>query len=149
MSDQIHMRPALYEESSLILEWRNHPDTRRFFFDSAPIASQIHNDWFSSILKSPTNYLLIGEDNSKKPVGVVRFDQVGKTADVSIYLVPDRRGKGLGIKLLNSAIDWVCLNTDVENIQADILSQNIASQKMFIASGFVSSSYRLVFKLYR
>jgi hypothetical protein len=80
---KIRMRLAAQEDSELIFEWRNHRDTRRYFFDPSPVDPEAHKAWFSAALKNPSRYLLIGEDASERDVGVVRFDQEGNSADMA------------------------------------------------------------------
>jgi len=140
---KIHMRLARKEDSDVMLEWRNHPDTRRFFFDSSAIDPEVHKTWLSAALANPSRYLLIGEDTAVKPVGVVCFDQEENVADISIYLAPQRRGEGLGIPLLDAAVKWLKENSTIEHIFADVLPTNGASLKMFAAFGFKSNLHRL------
>ena len=139
----IRMRRARQEDSESIFEWRNHPDTRRYFFDPAPLDPEAHKAWFSAALTNPSRYLLIGEDASGRTVGVVRFDQEDNSADIAIYLVPHRRGEGLGTPLLEAAVRWLKENSTVEHIRANVLSTNAASLKMFAAAGFAPSANRL------
>ena len=141
--EKIRMRRARQEDSELMLDWRNHPDTRRYFFDSSPVDPEVHKVWFRAALTNPSCYLLIGEDAVVKPVGVVRFDQEDNSADIAIYLLPERRGQGLGTPLLEAAIRWLKENSTVEHIRADVLAANVASLRMFGAAGFASNLDRL------
>jgi RimJ/RimL family protein N-acetyltransferase len=141
--EKIQMRRARQEDSESMLEWRNHPDTRRYFFDPSPVDPEAHKAWFSAVLTNPSRHLLIGEDATGKPVGVVRFDQKDNAADIAIYLVPQRHGEGLGTPLLDAAVLWLKENSTVEHIRADVLAANAASLKMFAASGFTHDVHRL------
>jgi RimJ/RimL family protein N-acetyltransferase len=141
--EKILMRRARQEDSESMLEWRNHPDTRRYFFDPSPFDPAAHKAWFSAALTNPSRFLLIGEDVRERAVGVVRFDQEGNSADIAIYLVPQRRGEGLGILLLGAAVLWLKGNSAVKHIRADVLAANAASLKMFAAAGFTPNVNRL------
>jgi len=140
---KIHMRLARKEDSDVIFEWRNHPDTRKFFFDSSSIDPETHKTWFSTVLVNPSRYLLIGEDAAGKPVGVVRFDLEENAADISIYLAPQWREEGLGTPLLDAAVEWLKENSTIEHIFADVLPTNEASLKMFAALGVKSNLHQL------
>jgi len=141
--EKIRIRRARQEDSESILEWRNHPETRSYFFDPSPVDPEAHRAWFSAALTNSLRYLLIGEDASERTVGVVRFDQVGNSADIAIYLVPHRHGEGLGILMLEAAVRWLKENSTVELIRADVLAKNAASLKMFAAAGFTPNVHRL------
>jgi RimJ/RimL family protein N-acetyltransferase len=130
------------------LEWRNHPDTLRFFFDPSPIDPDLHKSWFSAVLKNPSCHLLIGEDSSGRSVGVVRFDQKGIDAEIAIYLVPNRRGEGLGHLLLDAAVHWLKENSTVEYVNANVLASNKASLKMFLRSKFNYNLHRLTLDIH-
>lgn len=134
------MRCARQEDCEPLLEWRNHPETRRYFLDSSVVAPAMHKEWFIATLKNPFSHLLIGEDSSERAVGVVRFDQKGSFADTSIYLRPQTRGQGLGLPLLEAAVQWLKVNTTVEVICANVLAANTASLKIFAAAGFTRST---------
>ena len=140
---KIRMRPANQEDCESMLEWRNHPNTLRFFFDPSPVNSEVHKSWFSAALTNPSCHLLIGEDASGKSVGVVRFDQKDSAAEIAIYLVPSRRGERLGNPLLDAAIQWLRENSTVEYVSANVLEANKASLKMFLASRFMKNLDRL------
>ncbi len=146
---KIRMRLAAQEDSELIFEWRNHRDTRRYFFDPSPVDPEAHKAWFSAALKNPSRYLLIGEDASERDVGVVRFDQEGNSADIAIFLVPNRHGEGLGILLLEAAVTWLKESSTVTHIRAEVLAKNTASLKMFAAAGFTPNLHRLSLNICR
>jgi UDP-2,4-diacetamido-2,4,6-trideoxy-beta-L-altropyranose hydrolase len=141
--EKIQIRRARQKDSESMLEWRNHPDTLRYFFDPSPVDSGAHKAWFSAALTNPSRCLLIGEDVLGNPVGVVRFDQEGSFADIAIYLVPERHGEGLGTPLLHAAVQWLKENSTVERIRADVLAANVASLKMFAAAGFATDVHRV------
>jgi RimJ/RimL family protein N-acetyltransferase len=139
----VKIRRAKQDDCELILEWRNHPETRRYFFDSSPINPAEHRVWFSAIAADPSGFLLIGEDAVSESIGVVRFDQKGDYADVSIYLAPQRRGQGMGVPLLEASVRWLKENSTVKLVCADVLAENADSLKMFDAAGFAIDRYRL------
>lgn len=88
---------------------------------------------------SPTDKgcaLLIGAIDNQ-PVGVVRFDKVGDVAEVSIYLVPDGGFLGQGRHLLACAELWLTANRpDIKSVRAVVLSDNVASRKLFLGSNY-------------
>jgi len=130
-----------------MLVWRNHPETRRFFFNPDLIDMETHRKWFSTSLVSPTRHMLVAEDDRGESIGIVRFDVIGERAEVDIYLVPKHRGTGLGVPMLTAAIEWLKENTEVKRLSADVVPANQSSLRMFAAVGFGIVSQRLILEL--
>ncbi|MGZ0187232.1 MAG: UDP-2,4-diacetamido-2,4,6-trideoxy-beta-L-altropyranose hydrolase [Alphaproteobacteria bacterium] len=139
-ADGITMRTANASDRTKILEWRNDERVRRFSRDSNIIAASAHDAWLQTVLSAPDRQLLIGED-SGEPVGVVRFDQDGNRAEVSIYLTPSRLGSGLGANLLLAAEQWLAFtHPDIHVIDAEVLDANAASAELFLSTGYTPTS---------
>jgi RimJ/RimL family protein N-acetyltransferase len=120
----------------LLFEWRNHPSIREISTKPEPIPWASHEKWFNSVLEDNNRILYIAEDNDSE-VGVIRFDIESKQAEVSLYLAPDQKGKGLGTQLLLSAEREV-LKTRPELLQflAIVLEGNEASHRLFKRCGY-------------
>ncbi len=147
---EIHVRRARQDDCERILEWRNDPATRRYFFDPKPIDAVSHRAWFAAVLADITHrHLLIAEDETGAPIGVVRFDEDGDSARVDIYLVPAQHGHGLGKAMLDAALQWLARNSAVRRVHADVLVENAASMRMFAAAGFANTACRLSLNLAR
>ena len=90
-----------------VLEWRNHPDVRKYMYTQHEITLEEHTQWFQSTVGDSQRHLLIFEKN-KKPLGFVNITEIkkGGIADWGFYLSPQApRGTGLalGIQALNYA----------------------------------------------
>ncbi|MDK9713642.1 MAG: UDP-2,4-diacetamido-2,4,6-trideoxy-beta-L-altropyranose hydrolase [Sulfuritalea sp.] len=142
---ELSMRPAELADANLIYRWRNDPVTRRYFFDPRPIELAVHEAWYASVLAAPESVLLIGQEHGQ-PIGAIRFDIVGDEADVSVYLAPDERGRGLGHRLIYFGGRWLFRQRPtVRLLNAHIHPKNLASQTAFTAAGFIEHArhYRL------
>lgn len=136
---RIELRHATANDERKLFEWRNAPETRRYAFDSNPIAWEDHVRWFRASLANAHRHLLIGEIG-REAVGVLRYDLAGDCAEISIYLVPGHSGRGLGTALLREGCAWVKLNLpQVRRIRAKILPDNTPSRKAFAKAGYVES----------
>jgi UDP-2,4-diacetamido-2,4,6-trideoxy-beta-L-altropyranose hydrolase len=132
----ICLRPALVSDGGDIYAWRNDPHVRRFSRSSAEISLADHSRWLSGVLNDHSKRLLIAEDGEGS-LGVVRFDISGQTAEISIYLVPERIGFGLGASLLIAAGAWLQSHVpEVKKIIAEILPSNKASIELFGSCGY-------------
>ncbi len=135
----IELRLATEDDEHRLFEWRNAPETRRYAFDSNPIAWENHVRWFRATLANAQRHLLIGEIDGMA-VGVLRYDLAGDCAEISIYLVPGHSGRGLGTALLRAGSMWVKLNLpQIRRIRAKILPDNTPSRKAFAKAGYVES----------
>ena len=135
-SINIHVRPADMGDSNNIFKWRNHESIRSISRNSKKISKKQHEEWFKSVLESNKHDLLIcmcGVDS----IGVVRFDIEENAAEISIYLIPDKKLTGFGGGLLMAAENWIAENRpDLTEISACAYDQNQASRNLFIHSGY-------------
>ena len=146
---QLQVRKITSTDCNAVYIWRNHPDTRRYFFDPSPITLEDHVQWFAEVLNDPERHLLAIENHRGEPVGVIRFDATNQegTASVDIYLVPEKRGFGLGAPMLLAGLKWLKINTAIRRITADVLAANKSSCRMFDAAGFNLALYTFTFEL--
>lgn len=142
----LNIREATIDDEQSLYVWRNHPNIKEVSFNKHSITPEQHSQWFRHALLNPDRLLLIGE-LKEKPVGVVRFDIDGNSAEVSIYLIQEADSKGLGQSLLRSAEQWLKANkNDIYTIKANIIEENSISQRFFTHAGYkpISRSYEKV-----
>lgn len=126
--------------------WRNHPSTRSYFFNKNPVSFFEHRLWFEKVMRDDNIILYIIEDTNDGPLGVVRFDLDKNSAEVHIYLVPNRQQQGLGLKVLNVAVEKLILEHSISELICRVLPDNIASIKLFNKAGFVGVAEGLYIK---
>ena len=132
----ITLRMATWDDCEAMYKWRTAEETRRHFFDHGFIKWEDHCRWFEDTIRNPDRVLLVGEFHDKG-VGVLRYDHVGETAVVSVYLLTGINGQGLGSQLLMAGSDWVKQNfSDVKKIRAEVLFSNFSSKKAFEKAGY-------------
>lgn len=92
----------------MVLEWRNHPDVRRFMYTQHEISLGEHTAWFERCDKDSGRHLLIVEQQ-ERPFGFVQFTEHGNGAAMwGFYLAPgatNGNGRELGIAALNHAFN--------------------------------------------
>lgn len=135
-ADRLALRVAGAQDDELVWPWRNHPATRRFSRNGAPLERGAHREWWRESLADPRRRLFIAHCGNR-PVGVLRFDLDGAAAEISIYLDPALTGLGLGPAMLRLAQGWVRRSGQpLRRLTAEILPENRASQSAFAAAGF-------------
>ena len=133
---RVVIRKAHEGDSQKLFEWRNNPSNRSVSRNVDPITWESHQKWFATVMASRDRDILIGQI-SDVPIGVVRFDKQGDSAEVSIYLVPDANHFGQGRNLLLSAEQWLKSNRpDIKLIRASVLGGNEPSQRLFLGSDY-------------
>ena len=139
----VTIRQAEASDCDAMYRWRNAPVVRAASRDANEVNLDAHRHWFEEVLRSPNRCLLVGEV-AGDPVGVVRFDLDGSRAEVSIYLLPDRLGQGLGPELLAVAQQWLSARlAQIATLLAETLPSNTASQRLFERSGYERDAVRL------
>jgi len=143
--EKIDLRRAEESDCDKIHAWRNAEITRLFSFSGEEISLDAHQQWFHKSLDDDRCVLLVGEQNGQ-PVGVLRYDFLSDLKVlVSVYLVPGCYGQGLGSSLIRAGSSWVRSRfPSCKTIQAEVLIENTAGRKAFLAAGF--SEYYGVFQ---
>jgi UDP-2,4-diacetamido-2,4,6-trideoxy-beta-L-altropyranose hydrolase len=138
-SSLIEMRKVTTLDSKNLFEWRNNKKIRDVSINSELIVWDEHQKWFDGVMSDSKCKLLIGMIDGEQ-IGVVRFDIKQDVAEVSIYLVPVRGYSGKGKGLLFASEKWLKINySGIKSINANVLSGNEASKKLFLSSGYLVS----------
>jgi len=139
---EIELRLATLSDMRNIYSWRNDVSVRQYSHSPAEIDYAQHKLWFEKIVGDSERPILIASLQGLN-LGVVRFDINDDQAEVSIYLVSNMQGNGYGSALLLAGEQWLIQrHKKIKNIIAEILPDNIASQKLFELSGYISNTIR-------
>ena len=132
----VMLRKATMKDSEIILQWRNDNRVRQSCFHQEIISIDSHMAWLDATLSAINKVLLIAEKDGIS-IGVLRFDLYQETAEINIYIDPERQGQGLGKSALLAGSEWVSQHfPQITKISGKVLSNNIASQKIFSVNGF-------------
>lgn len=134
---QVRVRRARAEDGALLLALRNDPDVRDVSRTTSPIATADHARWLSQALSDPDRILLIAEDGEGVTFGSIRFDRKDTAQwEVSLILAPDRRGRGIGHQVMETALAYLrSLHPDA-GIIATVKTTNERSRILFERMGF-------------
>ncbi len=130
MSGQVELRTATLNDAKTLYDWRNDPLTRKNSLNQQEIPFESHQRWLSDVLLDKDRHLLIALDSSGVAVGTGRADFDGKFYELSWSIAPNKRGQGLGQKLVRALTD------QFQPAQASIRQDNISSIKIAEAIGF-------------
>jgi spore coat polysaccharide biosynthesis predicted glycosyltransferase SpsG/RimJ/RimL family protein N-acetyltransferase len=135
----LRLRHADHTDAERIFAWANDPGTRRWSFSSAPIPWNDHLAWMERRLADPCGALLLAEDGEGRPVGTSRLAWDGDEAEISLTVAPDRRGGGMGTRLIAATCRWAWAHHACRRIRARIRPDNGASARAFLRCGFVAA----------
>ena len=132
----IHLRPAAPEDCELVFGWRNIPEIVQLSFTRRQVSIAEHTKWYEDVLASTHKLAFIVEE-SGFPVGMVRFD-INKfyEAEISIYLIPEKTGLGLGTSAIARGCDLLFASINVNKVIAKTRKDNERSAKAFAKCGF-------------
>lgn len=135
----IEIRKVNYEDSDLLLLWRNHPEIYRYALTAKPVLKVDHEKWFASRVNNPLCYFYMGLSEGV-PCGSVRYDVLGsdEEAEVSISLSPEFWGKGIASELMKKAEELLKKESKIKVIFATVLNENKASLRLFEKNNYDS-----------
>lgn len=143
MIENFKISVACLDDLVNIYNLSNDPSVRQNSFNSDYIKYEDHAIWFNQkITDSNTVFYTIKKEKNNF-VGYIKFDKNLNSQNkdiyiVTIHLVSDFRGKGLGALFLMDSIKVLFKQySNIDEIWAFIKKNNIASLKTFIKSGFL------------
>jgi len=124
---------ATADDSKIMYQWQCNFSTRKYARNARLPAWSEHQSWFKLKMNDPGCYLYM-LSHDEKPSGVLRLDRMQEknTFEVSILIDPAQYGRGLA-KL---SLKLIRLYHPEISIVAHVLSDNIASQKLFEDVGY-------------
>jgi UDP-2,4-diacetamido-2,4,6-trideoxy-beta-L-altropyranose hydrolase len=130
----LRLRRATPEDEDLLLRWANDAEVRAMARQRDAITPAAHRAWFGRKLGDAQCRIWIAEADGA-PVGQVRLDRSGASAEVDISVAPGRRGQGVGLFMLTASAlaDWPGL----ERLEATVRRENRGSLALFRRAGFV------------
>ena len=104
----------------------------KYVRQNRPVNWKEHINWIFPILLGMNNKELFLIKNFQKPIGQIRFDYKNqKTAEVSISILKEFRGRGFAKKSLNVAIKRVRKQKKIKSLIAEVHKGNRASIRLF------------------
>jgi RimJ/RimL family protein N-acetyltransferase len=120
------MRDVTFQDSEVLLEWRNLIDVRMSSRNSDLIPIETHSKWFNNRLKLMPNQPFWVFENSLGKIGFIRFDfnSTLKHYEISVLINPALRGKGFGKMVLHRAIESFLAQDSESNFFAEVHINN-------------------------
>ena len=133
---RLKFRPVTADDAEALLRWQRLPLIRRFSRNPVPPTPAEHEAWLARTLGDPARIFEIASCNGV-PAGVLRLDRKALDGnldryEISIYVLPEFQGRGVGKAMLafaRCALPW-------GEFVAQVLPGNEASHRLFSACGY-------------
>jgi len=136
MKGKVDIREANLEDRKALWTWRN---DQRAFQKTRKQKSNEYDQcrlWFERVFNSNDVILCIGFIETLR-IGCVRFDRrENQQFEVSIFLKPAYCGKGLGYRLLEASIEYLCGKLRFRKVFARTPKGDLATRGILERAGF-------------
>lgn len=144
--ERVYLRPITYEDTELIVNWRNLESVSKYFIYREPFTVEGHEQWMKNQVETGKVYQFIAcETESNKPVGCTYlrdYDKIHNKAEYGVFIGDENmRGKGLGKEMLQLTLQFAFETLKLHKVYARALSDNKASVNCFLACGFKQEAY--------
>jgi RimJ/RimL family protein N-acetyltransferase len=139
LKNHLSLRKVIYTDESLLFNWANDPDVRKWSFSKNVISLDEHKIWFNKKLNDSNVLMLIFEVNNT-PTGMVRLEKENGEVVLNYLIASQSRGKGLASRMLKMAMNEVGSHWQNIKVFAYTLPENIASIKSLERAGFYLES---------
>jgi UDP-2,4-diacetamido-2,4,6-trideoxy-beta-L-altropyranose hydrolase len=148
-AEKLTLRAATAEDSRRLWLWRNEQSARAMSPNQHPVAWEAHSKWLTDRLADAGTVIFIVEADGR-PCGSVRFhSELTKMASVSIAMARNVRGLGYGAAALGLACLEVFKQQFCSRIEARVKRENLASQRIFVKSGFLPAGEDAEYYVYQ
>lgn len=134
------LRPLRADDLPTTLEWRNHPDSRRWFLTTEPIEPEQHRQWFERYLEREDDHVFIVELDGRPAAQVALSDLARPRAEFGRLLVdPDQRGQGLAHRATELCLRAAREQLGLTEIVLEVKHDNAPAVRAYERAGFVET----------
>jgi LmbE family N-acetylglucosaminyl deacetylase/RimJ/RimL family protein N-acetyltransferase len=137
-TERIHLRLATVDDTERLLQWRNQPFYWKNSTTQTTVTREEHQAWCARALNNPDHLIFIVMQGSE-PIGQVRFDRRDEMAVISVYLVEERTGRGLGIEAIRRGTQAAFKEWNISKVVACVRQDNLHATRAFAKSGYTES----------
>ncbi|HET7890005.1 MAG TPA: GNAT family N-acetyltransferase [Candidatus Sulfotelmatobacter sp.] len=135
MTDAITLRRARPDDMERIFLWRNNPFLMRRSTSQQPVTWNEHQAWFTRALNNP-DQLIFMVMHGDEPIGQVRFDRNKEHAIISVYVLEEKTGKGMGVEAIRRGSRAAFRQWNLSKVIACIRHDNSHATRAFAKAGY-------------
>jgi UDP-2,4-diacetamido-2,4,6-trideoxy-beta-L-altropyranose hydrolase len=138
-SNILTLRKANINDESLLLNWANDLNVRKWSFNNSFITKEEHKVWFKQRIDDDHTIIWILE-KSNTPAGMVRLKKKEDKILLNYLIAPHSRGQRFASKMLYMAMEELFKYWKNIKVAAYTMPKNIASIKSLEKAGFTMES---------
>ncbi len=126
------------EEKEMVRKWRNHPNIRKWMYNSKPISREEHLSFIEKLKQSGEDFYFLVKEGGKY-IGVIsirRVDFYHKHCFLGIYANPYSKTKGLGKKLIQALDELVFDFMKFHSLKLEVIEGNEKAINLYRKAGF-------------
>lgn len=140
-SKNLYFRPITFEDTDLILKWRNREEVKRNFIYRKSITREDHLEWFDHKVKTGSVIqFIIYEKQENTPIGSVYFrdvDSIARKAEYGIFIgEPSARGMGFGSETAERMVRHFFEDMRFHKLSLRVLENNLPAINSYKRAGF-------------
>ena len=134
---KVSLEPATPDQVEIFFAWANDPEVRQASFNTEAIPWFTHQAWFAGALASAETRVFLARGRNHLPLGQIRFNREGHTADIDYMVDAPFRGLGLARPVVKAGLTQIRREwPDLKQIIARVKPDNAASHAVFENIGF-------------
>lgn len=138
----ILLRPMTYDDTDLIIAWRNSDSVRKNFIYQEPFTREGHETWIRTMIETGRAVqMMVCDAASGTPLGSVYIRDIDRRhhkAEYGIFIgEPQARGKGIGTAAAKLMLRCCFEEEKLHRIYLRALSGNLPAIRSYEKAGFV------------
>ena len=122
------------DEKKMILEWRKHPNIKKWMYTQEDISWENHLKFIDSLTSNKDKLYFVLKENEEY-IGVIDFYNFkDNSCDIGLYQNPNLKGRGQDIVNEICKYAFSCLN--LKNIFAEVIISNTKAYDLYHQFGF-------------
>ncbi len=142
----IYLRPMTYEDTDLVVKWRNTDAVRKNFIYQALFTRESHENWIKTKVETgEVVQMIICEAGTDKPVGSVYIRDIDRNhqkAEYGIFIGEEAaRGKGYGTSAARLMIRYSFEELGLHRLFLRVYADNQQAIRSYEKAGFEKEAY--------
>lgn len=138
-----NLRPISFDDSEMVLEWRNQDFVRLNMYYHEVIDLETHMKWFSSMMDDASSQYFIYEQNSI-PLGLVAFTNIDRKNNKAFwaFYAADNKKIGVGVEMETLALQYAFEELQLNKLCCEVLEFNSSVISFHQKFGFKQEGIR-------
>lgn len=142
----IYIRKMTYDDTDLIVSWRNKDSVRKNFIYQALFTRESHENWIKTMIETgKADQFIICLKENDKPIGSVYIrdiDKVHNKAEYGIFIgEDDARGKGYGSEAAKLMLSYCFEELKLHKVFLRVYADNLGAIGSYENAGFEREAY--------